>query len=418
MGSVKIRYYVTRQREGKKKWGYWAPCLARRNKKTGQIEPTPMAKMGFKLIDCGEDGPAAWAIAHMWNAKWDAARRGQITTADATPPARVYPPGSIGEGYMRFRATASWQDKKPRTKEDWERGWKHIDPIFGDVDPNTVSFEDIDLFYGGLPDNPNVKGILQRLGVRESHRVLKIWRALWKVLVAMKYTQQSDPSLGIRRKNPGRRSAIWFEGEAVRLVKRAWRMNFKGLAAALAVAWDTQLSVVDVRKLTPGQLFGDQEGPLFKLSRTKTGKSAIGTLSKRTIRLLNAYMDSLGFDLHDDAPIFRTPGAAPGPKGGRRWMPVPYTKDVIAKHFRWVREAEFKGDQRKVSDFRRSGAVEAIAGGVAPEALAGKMANTIDQNRELQATYLPNVATVVRLVDQGRVKGRSRMRGGGGTKEG
>jgi hypothetical protein len=40
-------------------------------------------------------------------------------------------------------------------------------------------------------------------------------------------------------------------------------------------------------------------------------------------------------------------------------------------------------------DFRRSGAVEATAGKVDPTALASKMANTIDQSKELQAAYLP-----------------------------
>jgi hypothetical protein len=39
-------------------------------------------------------------------------------------------------------------------------------------------------------------------------------------------------------------------------------------------------------------------------------------------------------------------------------------------------------------DFRRSGSVEAIAGEAPPAVLAAKMANTIDQNKELQATYL------------------------------
>jgi len=43
-----------------------------------------------------------------------------------------------------------------------------------------------------------------------------------------------------------------------------------------------------------------------------------------------------------------------------------------------------------VGDFRRSGAIEVIAGQADGAALASKMANTIDSNKELQATYLPN----------------------------
>jgi hypothetical protein len=63
-------------------------------------------------------------------------------------------------------------------------------------------------------------------------------------------------------------------------------------------------------------------------------------------------------------------------------------------------------------DFRRSGSVEGIAGKVAPEVLAAKMANAIDQNKKLQATYLPNQVSVVRLADVARVEGRRRLRGG------
>jgi hypothetical protein len=50
-------------------------------------------------------------------------------------------------------------------------------------------------------------------------------------------------------------------------------------------------------------------------------------------------------------------------------------------------------------DFRRSGAVEALAGDVVPAARAAKMANSIDQSKYLQRTYLPVDSTVVRLAD-------------------
>lgn len=253
MGNVKIRYYVTRRAwANSKTWGYWVPCLKRNGK------PTDMARLGFQIVSCGEDGPVAWAVAHRMNALWDRARRGDSVTAELSATAqRIYPPGSAGEAWQRFRATQSWLDKKPRTREDWERGWKLIEPVFGDVDLRTVAFEDIDLWYFGDPQNSDIAGILRAVGVREAHRAMKIWRAFWRVAGTMnapdgkRYcSRDDDPSLGVRRKAPVARHAIWYEGEAVRLIKGAWRMGFKGLAAALAVAWDTQLSPVDVRKLT------------------------------------------------------------------------------------------------------------------------------------------------------------------------
>ncbi len=43
-------------------------------------------------------------------------------------------------------------------------------------------------------------------------------------------------------------------------------------------------------------------------------------------------------------------------------------------------------------------------------ALASKMANSIDTNKKLQDTYLPNQAAVVNLADEARERGRSVMR--------
>jgi hypothetical protein len=127
-------------------------------------------------------------------------------------------------------------------------------------------------------------------------------------------------------------------------------------------------------------------------------------------------MASLPFELHPAIAIFHTRGNEGGPKRGHQWAPRPYNADMLGEDFRLVREAEFPGDTRKLSDFRRSGAVEATAGEVNPAALAGKMANTIDQNRELQATYQPHNATLVRLADAARTRGRGRLRGDGGDK--
>jgi hypothetical protein len=412
VGKVDIRYYVTRggEKPGTRKWGYWAPCLARRSKISGKIEPTLMAELGFRHADCGEDGPLAWARAESWNRKWDEAYKAHRAGVPQDPLVRIYPPGSLGEAFAKFRATATWAKKKPRTREDWERGWKRIDPVFGDVDPATVALDDLDGWYDALLDS---------IGVREAHRAMKIWRALYAVISSLdrtggeRYVSRKDPSLGIRRETPVPRSAIWYEGEAVRLAKRAWRMGYKGLAAALAVSWDTMLSPVDVRGLTTAQLSPDPQGPLFSLARAKTGKAAIGTLSRRAERLLAAYIASLPATLHPDMPIFHTRGAGTGPAGGRPRLPAPYTKDTLSKDFRIVREAEFHGDKRTIMDFRRSGAVEATAGKVDPAALAGKMANSIDTNRDLQATYQPGTASLVRLADEARARGRTLMRGTG-----
>jgi hypothetical protein len=74
------------------------------------------------------------------------------------------------------------------------------------------------------------------VSLREAHRCVKIWRALWRVAAALKYCQRdADPSLGVRNVEPKPRQAVWEHGEVVRLCKGAWRAGYKGLAAVMAV---------------------------------------------------------------------------------------------------------------------------------------------------------------------------------------
>ena len=100
----------------------------------------------------------------------------------------------------------------------------------------------------------------------------------------------------------------------------------------------------------------------FLLKRAKTGEPALGTLSRRTRKLVEAYVAGLGYELHDEAPIFRSRGYAPGLKGGRPHVGVPYTKDSLGADFADVRLIVFGTDEkRKLMDMRRSGAVESMA---------------------------------------------------------
>ena len=426
MGDVNIPYYRTKggAAPGSRRMAYWAPCLARPDRKTGIFEPTLMAKLGFVHQELGEDGPAAWAAAQNWNAKWKAARGAHLAGAkplDAVDGGRVWPANSVGEAFAKFRRIAAWKGKPERTREDWLRGWAHIAPIFGDRDPRELSLEDLDLWYAGDPDDAAIQGLLQRLGVREAHRVVKIWRALWKIIATIKRpdgetycVRDADPSLGIRRKTPKGRSDIWFEGEVVRLVKRAVRMRFHGLAAALAVAWDTMLSPIDVVSLSRAKLTSDEIGPLLDVDRTKTGAPAVCTLSRRTFRLVTWYVARLPAPLDENTPFFHTRGGKPGPRGGRPRLPAPYTVNKLGQDFRVVRDVEFPGDERQVMDLRRSGAVEARAGAaharIDLRVLAGAMANTIDTSGSLRATYLPPDATATRAADDARAIGRRRLR--------
>ncbi|MGD0421293.1 MAG: hypothetical protein ABSA68_17230 [Xanthobacteraceae bacterium] len=383
MAEVRIPYYTVR-RNGR---GYW--------------EPRPhMRALGFYSVPCGLDGPDAWSIAEEWNRRWRAVRRGEapspaMAAADNLSPERseeltVYAPRALGDAFSRYRHTDEWARKAPRTREEWWRAWRRIKPVFGDCDPRTVSLEDISAWR---------KMIEETVSLREAHRCLKIWRALWKVSAALGFcVRDADPSLGVRNRAAPGRSARWSEGEVVRLCKRAWRDGYHGLAAVIAVAWSSLLSPGDVRALRASQLARNDHGVFFT-KRGKTGVPVGVALCDRALAALQGYIAHLGVELHGEAYIFRNRSGAP------------YSSDTLGDDFRDIRYAEFgERESRTLADFRRSGAVEAIAGDATPAALAHGMGNTLSASNALFATYVPINQATLQSVLEARRRGRAKLR--------
>jgi hypothetical protein len=376
VGNVKIPYYRVKGANG-------------------FFEPTPQMKsVGFLPRPLGPNGPEAWRRAWVLYEDWQKYRRGEIA-----PPECKYLLGSLGEAWERYRRTQAWNDKAPGTRREWEYAWGWIeshrvvegsDLTFVDVDPNTIELEMIEALRTRVRD---------AVSEHAAHKIIKVWRALWKVMAAMRYCEaHADPSKGIRNVQPQGRSETWSEGEVARLVKQAWRMRLYGLAAIIGVIWDTQFSPGDARSLVRCQQKQDRKGTYYTTKRGKTRKEAIGTTSRRVARLVDAYLEAVGLELHDDAPIFRDVRGKP------------YTMFSLDAQFRLVRDVEFPGEKRRLMDMRRSGAVEAEAGDVAPLALASKMANSIDVSAKLQDTYLPRRVAVIRQADDARRRGRRALR--------
>jgi hypothetical protein len=318
VGKVTIPYYVVRKGRG-----YW-------------LASPKMKLLGFSNVRCGPEGPEAWKTAQTWNERWQLVRKGESLSPseidhrnlshDEIEELALYPEGSVGYAFKRYRRSETWRAKAPATREDWFRAWRFIKPVFSDVDPATLEPEHLEQWR---------KGVLDVHGLNTAHRATKIWRALWQVMAAYKLcTKDADPSLIIRNTAPKGRSAIFNEGEAVRRVKRAIRMGYTGLACIIAIAWDTQFSPVDCRTLAPKNKRVDRAGLFFVKFRQKTQDTdedaieAIGTLSRRTQRLIEGYVASLATELMPDAQMFRN-------RSGR-----PYTKDTLTRDFRNVRDAE------------------------------------------------------------------------------
>ena len=383
MGRIKIPYYVV-----VKGRGYWRP------------HPR-MRCYGFQIVRCGADGPEAWKIAEEWNQRWQAVRCGDAAplldvsklTRDDAEVARRYPSGSIGAAFQAYIRTPEWTARAYSARiKVWWPAWYRIRAMWGDVNPNTITFDQISRWRAALE---------KQCGRGVAHKTFRVWRAFWKIMEGMRVAMVADPSRGVRNRAPAPRWQRWNEGEAVRLVKAAWRKGYRGLACVIAVAWDSQFSPVDIRTLralhraiVDGRLIFDRQAD----GRAKTGRAAIGTLSPRTERLVRAYLDEPKIEMLPDAILFRN-------RSGN-----PYRDDTLGDDFADIRELVFPGDKRRLMDMRRSGVVEAIAGDAGPIGLAAKLANSIQSSNALHRTYAPVDIEAVRNTDDARLKGRRKMR--------
>jgi hypothetical protein len=374
LGRIKIPYYLVKP-SGR---AYWRPTQR-------------MRACGFHLVPLGEE----------WNRKWQAVRRGEVPpftdisnlSADEAEAVRRYPAGSIGAAFQRYVRTAEWSARalSARTKIWWP-AWFRIRDMWGDVAPDSVTFEMISRWRAAL-EKKHGRGV--------AHKTIRVWRTFWKVMLAMKIARTADPSLGVRNRAPAPRWQRWTEGETVRLVKAAWREGYHGLACIIAVCWDTQFSPVDARTLADrhraiidGRLVFDRQVD----GRAKTGRAAIGTVSKRTERLVSVYLSELGTALHPDAILFRNRSGAA------------YIEATLSHDFSAVRAIMFPEDKRRLMDMRRSGVVEAIAGDAGPLGLSAKLANSIERSNALHKTYAPVDIEAVKNTDYARLRGRQKMR--------
>jgi hypothetical protein len=381
VGKVKIPYYCVMKGRG-----YW--CPTRR-----------MKALGFSIVRCGPDGAEAWKVAAEWNERWQAVRRG-----DALPPAdasqlsrdqaevvRRYPPRSVGAAFQAYIRTDEWGARALSARNKvWWPAWYRIRDLWGDVDPNTIEFASMSRWRAALEKNH---------GRSVAHKTLRVWRSLWTIMQGMRVAHGADPSRGVRNRAPVPRYQRWSEGEAVQLVKGAWRHGYRGLACIIATAWDTQFSPVDVRTLqerhravSGGRLVFDRQAD----GRAKTGRAAIGTVSRRTERLVSESL--AGTERLRDVVLFRMRSGSP------------YREATLAHDFAAVRAIVFPGDERKLMDMRRSGAVEAIAGGADAVGLSAKLANSIGRSNALHKTYAPVDIEAVRNTDAARLQGRRKMR--------
>ncbi len=360
-----------------------------------------MCQLGFRPMPLGLEGEEARRLALDLHERWLAVRDGgdpvdaelaAKKTREQASLAAVYPRGSIGAAWQEWIRSPEWARLAPGTRNKiwWEAWTKRIEPVFARARPDAVGFNNLSTWRAKIE---------QASGLDASHKALKVWRALWKVMKGLRYTQLSDPSEKVVNKAPPPRHQRFLHGEAMRLAKNAWRLGFRGLACIIAVAWDTGFAPVDCRTLVYRHLKEDRKNGrlIFDRSvegRAKSGVPVIGTTSKFTDWLVRRYLTEIGTDEPAEAILFRM-------RSG-----VPYQESRLGGDFARIREATMPGDKRQLRDMRRSGVLETFAGDGKAENVAEKFGNTISHSNLLFATYNPVDLEKVRIADENRLKGR------------
>lgn len=370
MGQVKIRHYVVKA-GGR---AYWQPSAHAK-------------KLGWKPIPLGVDGLTAWTAAEQINQQWDTARKAK----SAGTKAASYAPGTLGAVYDTYRETTVWAKKAKVTQAEWAYAWETIGVVFGDVRVANISaFPDCDQFYQTLRT---------QFTLNKCYKIFKVFRAMLNVAVSMKLIP-SNPSNIVRNEMPAGRSHTWGEDEILALIAEAERQDLAGLALVIRIAYDTQLSPVDVRTLSLDRFKTDASGICyFETRRAKTKRRAFATITIETHKAMQAYLAACPFTVPSNEPFIRTR------------MGTEYGKDTLTEHFRRARSALFPGDKRSLCDLRRTGIVELALGGATPTELSAKAANNIVSSGRLHDVYNPTQLAAVMAADEKRAIGRAKLRG-------
>ncbi len=173
------------------------------------------------------------------------------------------------------------------------------------------------------------------------------------------------------------------------------------MACIIIVAWDAGFSPKDARHLRRRHLQVDPETKriVFDKSsegRAKTGVAVIGTLSKFGDWLVRRYLDGFGADHAPESILLRM-------RTG-----VLYGESRLGGDFAAARAAAVPGNLRQLRDMRRSGVMQAFAGGGDARAVSEKFGNSIDRSSFLFKTYNPVDLEKVRQTDAARREGRRR----------
>ncbi len=330
----------------------------------------------------GADGDnaraAAWRLYYEW--------RSNSGKGGASVKQRAYPKGSLGSFFDAYRQTKAWAKKSDSTRTEWFNCWKYLEPQYATRRINSITPAEFAEFQDALEEQH---------GQYVRWRVVKIARALFNAAIN-NHVITASPAKSLPNPMPKGRREIWRAAEIAKLVQVAGEVGKPAMALAIKLAWETGLQPVDVRALSLGMRYRNASGSWFETQRSKTDAPVISAITEELNAEIDGYIEGLGLTLPPDQPFLRTSRDAHS-----------YRKARFIEDFAIVRRAAFGDDEnRRFQDIRRSANIEAQIGGATAEERAALLANNLDKDKALDATYTPATVERSRQIAEKRAIGR------------
>lgn len=354
----------------KKGVGYWEP--------PGWAREKPYEMQGLK---CGPDGPEARdkardRVALMLRLK---------ATGDVSTIGDVWPPGSLGQFYENWRRTPGFAGRSVGAREEFEQIWPHV--------PDAMKRQKITAIKAVQVERLQIE--LEARSEWTRWRTVKKLREIFDAAIAHGFLKTS-PAGTMSNPEPEGRSQMWAASEIRAMIDKADELGKPDMALAIALAWATMVSPVDVRTLTRAMVFEDTGGLYIHRPRSKTQVEIFVDLDDDTARRLKAYLNGTPTTL-PTVPIIR------GERDGKAFT----NRHEFARRFATIRKATFGPDEkRQMRDIRRSANVEADLGGADKGARAEILGNALNVDPKLERTYTPPTLAKARELRKQRETGR------------
>ncbi len=304
----------------------------------------------------GSDLAAAIKRAEELNKAWQEVRSGKDQPQRAKAPS-----GTMARLIEDLRVSSEFRDKSTARQDELEYSFKHILPVFGPSRLNGVSPKHCEDFYDILRN---------RGSVHKAARVMKDLRYLFNRAKRQRLVTH-NPALDVRVRQPPPRRVVWRADDVSQVIEEAWSEGYEGLAVGISILYDTSMSPVDLRKLTPNDIRDDHTF----LERAKSGRGQYAVYSAETLTLIERYQRESKFKVLPTTQLVRT-------RRGR-----PYSKDQLARDFRRIADKVGLPKNVQMRDLRRTAHTERLEGGAHPQEARAAIGNSVDRNKTLDDTY-------------------------------